>query len=267
MSIDISALWDFGKPELSETRFRDALIGASEDDQIILQTQIARTFGLRKDFEKTREILAEVEPKLDGASSEAKVRYWIELGRSYCSTTHPKETQTDAVKELGHKAYMNAFESAKAGRLDALAVDALHMMTMVDTAPDAQIEWNYKALAYMDGSSQEDAKKWEGSLRNNLGYALHLAGRYEEAIVEFNLSLAAYQKAGRDKGVRYAKWMVAWTLRAMEKYQEALEMQLALEKEWDEAGDSDSYVFEELGHLYKALGDESKADFYASRAK
>ena len=41
MAIDLAPLWDFSKPELSEQRFRAALPGASADDQLILQTQIA----------------------------------------------------------------------------------------------------------------------------------------------------------------------------------------------------------------------------------
>lgn len=30
------------------------------------------------------------------------------------------------------------------------------------------------------------AQKWEASVRNNIGYALHQLGRYEEALAEFN---------------------------------------------------------------------------------
>jgi len=36
----------------------------------------------------------------------------------------------------------------------------------------------------MEGSDQPAAKKWEGSLRNNMGYSLHLAKRYDEALAE-----------------------------------------------------------------------------------
>jgi hypothetical protein len=61
MSNILSGLWDYSKPAVSEQRFRAALAGASADDALILQTQIARTFGLRKDFAKAREVLATVE--------------------------------------------------------------------------------------------------------------------------------------------------------------------------------------------------------------
>ncbi len=42
MTIDISALWDYSKPELSEQRFLSLLATASEEDTLILKMQIAR---------------------------------------------------------------------------------------------------------------------------------------------------------------------------------------------------------------------------------
>jgi hypothetical protein len=48
---------------------------------------------------------------------------------------------------------------------------------------------------------------------------------------------------------------------------EALAIQLRLEKECDATGEPDPYVFEELEHLYRALQDTERADFYAARRK
>ncbi len=58
MALDVSSLWDYANPALSEQRFRDAINTASRDDALILQTQIARTHGLRGDFLRAREALA-----------------------------------------------------------------------------------------------------------------------------------------------------------------------------------------------------------------
>ena len=267
MTIDISKLWDFDKPELSEQRFRAALPTASADDAIILQTQIARTWGIRGNFSQAQQILADVEPQLQTASVEAKVRYYLELGRTYSSATHPPESQTNEVRELARSAFMHAFGLAQDGDLDYLAIDALHMMCFVDTAPEEQIEWNRRALALMQSSPQQDAKIWEGSLHNNTGYALHLLERYEEALLEFKLALAAYERGGNPKNIRIAHWMIAWTLRALGCLSEAIEIQLRLERECDEAGEPDPYVLEELELLYQALNDSEKANFYTTRLK
>ncbi len=267
MTIDISTLWDFNNPELSEERFRSALSNASADDALLLQTQIARTYGIRRNFSQAQQILSDIEPQIQNANVETKVRYYLELGRTYSSATHPPESQTIEVRELARSAYMRAYELAQDGKLDSLAIDALHMMTFVDTAPEEQIEWNRKAMALMQSSSQQDAKKWEGSLHNNTGYALHLLGHYEDALLEFKLALAAHERSGNPQSIRIAHWMIAWTLRALGQLNEAIEIQLRLERECDEAGEPDPYVFEELELLYKALNNDEKAEYYAARRK
>ena len=267
MTIDISKLWDFNKPEISEQRFRSALSNVSGDDVLILQTQIARTYGMRSDFSQAQQILTNIEPQIQHASVEAKVRYYLELGRTYSSAIHSPELQTTEARELARSAYMRASELAQNGKLDSLAIDALHMMTFVDTTPEEQVEWNRKAMALMQSSSQPDAKKWDGSLHNNTGYALHLRGRYEDALLEFKLALAAHERGGNPQAIRIAHWMIAWTLRALGQLNEAIEIQLRLERDCDEAGEPDSYVFEELELLYKALNNDEKAEFYAVRRK
>lgn len=267
MALDVSSLWDHGKPELSEQRFRDALASASGDDALVLQTQIARSYGIRKDFARAREILTAIQDPVKSASPEAQVRYFLELGRTYASATHPAEAQTPENKAMARSLYTQAFEAAQKARLDYLAVDALHMMAFVDTGPKDQLDWDLKALAYMEGSSQPEARKWEGSLRNNVGYAKHLLGQYDEALAQFRLSLAAHERTGSVPAARIAHWMTAWTLRAQGKFQEAIDIQLRLEREWEQAGDPDPYVFEELEHLYRATKDTARADAYAAKLR
>lgn len=162
MTINILELWDFGNPEETEKRFRSLLENATLDDALIIKTQIARTYGLRKDFDKANEILAEVKANLAGANTEANVRYYLELGRTLSSATHSEESQTAKAKEQARSAYMQAFELAKAGELDYLAIDALHMMAFIDTDPKDQLDWDKKAFDHMQASSQEEAKKVGG---------------------------------------------------------------------------------------------------------
>ena len=72
IAIDVTPLWDFSKPELSEQRFRAALETAEFVDALILQTQIARTHGLRKDFAKAQAVLAAIEPQTKTVGHEAR---------------------------------------------------------------------------------------------------------------------------------------------------------------------------------------------------
>lgn len=264
-ALDLDALWDFGQPALSEQRFRDALAGASPDEQLILRTQIARTLGLRKDFEGARRELAAIEAPVAGASAEVQVRHALELGRSHASAAHDDAAIAPEHREAARRSFQRAAEIAQRARLDALAIDALHMMVFVDTAPAQQVQWNRRALAVMEASDQPRARRWEGALRNNLGYSLRLLGEYDAAIEQFRLSRAAYERAGRAGAVRVADWMIARVLREQGRLQQALAMQLELEKAWDAAGAPDPEVFEELVHLYRALGDADRAAHYTAR--
>ena len=122
------------------------------------------------------------------------MRYDLELGRTYASAAHEPEQVTPDDREKARSLYTSAFERARDARLDDLAIDALHMMNTVDTEPRDQLAWDLKALAFMEASPQAEAKKWEGSLRNNIGYANFLLGNYDEAIAQYRLSLAAYER-------------------------------------------------------------------------
>lgn len=265
MAIDLATLWDFSNPQLSEQRFRAELAKSSGDDALVLTTQIARTYGLRKDFSRAQSVLAEIEPKVASAGAEARARFALEYGRTLSSAAHPPETQTDAAKAQARARYEAAHAIAREARLDALAIDAIHMLAFVDTAPADQLKWAQAALAVVDGSDQPAAKKWEASIRNNLGYALHQLGRYDEALAQFKLALAIRERGTDAEATRTAHWMIAWTLRALKKTDEALAIQLRLEREGDLAKQPDPYVFEELETLYREKGDAARASHYASR--
>lgn len=61
--------------------------------------------------------------------------------------------------------------------------------------------------------------------------------------------------------------MIARTMRAQGRWQEAINVQLRLEREWNEAGQPDPYVYEELEHLYRATGDTGRAEEYAAKLR
>lgn len=267
MAIDLNPMWNFDNPGQSEQRFRAALVTATGDDALILQTQIARSYGLRGDFAKAREILKGLEPQLPGAAVEARARHALELGRTYASAVHPQESLTSDAKEQARTAYKQAYEIARRGELDGLAVDALHMLAFVDTEPADQLRWGQEALAIAQASQQPAAKKWEASLRNNIGYALYQLGRYDEALDQFKQAVILREKGEDVQAQRVAHWMVAWTLRALNRTDEALAIQLRLEREREVAGAPSAYVFEELELLYRAKGDRERAEHYAELKK
>ena len=229
----------------------------------MLQTQIARTHGLRKDFAKARELLKSIEPDIATAGFEARARYSLELGRTYASAAHPPELHTPENRELARAAYDRALAVARAGKLDGLTIDVIHMLAFVDTAAADQLKWGLEALAVVEASDQPAAKRREASIRNNIGYALHQLGRFDEALAQFEQAVVLREKGTDSEALRSAQWMVAWTLRTLGRMDEALDRQLRLERECDAAGAPDPYVHEELELLYRARGDEGRATHYA----
>src|SRR5215470_8493249 len=75
---DIDALWEYGDPAASETRFRTALAASQGDARLELLTQIARTYSLRRRFDESHRMLDEVEPALASAGPAPHVRYLLE---------------------------------------------------------------------------------------------------------------------------------------------------------------------------------------------
>jgi tetratricopeptide (TPR) repeat protein len=189
------------------------------------------------------------------------------LGRTYASATHPSALQTAETRKLARASYEEALAIAKSAQLDDLAIDAIHMLAFVDTAPVDQLKWGQEALAVALASTQPKARNWEASIRNNIGYAMHQLGRFDEALVQFKLAVALRERGTNAESTRVAHWMVAWTLRALGKMDEALEIQLRLERECDAAKKPDRYVFEELEILYRARGDAPRAKHYADLVK
>jgi tetratricopeptide (TPR) repeat protein len=265
--LDLAALWDFGDPAASELRFRAALPQRGADEAFILMTQVARSHGLRRDFERARDVLRALHAQRDDGGAEAQVRWWLEWGRTWASAAHTAGTATPDAHAEARRAFQRALDIARGARLDSLAVDAVHMMAFVDTTPADGLRWGREALAIVEASDQPAARRWQASIRHNIGHALHQLGRHDEALVEFERALALREAAGQPAATRVARWMIARTWRAQGRLEEALAEQHRLEREHDALGSMDPHVFAELALLYRAKGDAARAESYEARER
>ena len=257
-AMDVNPLWNFADPAASEAAFRAALAKSpSRDDALTLETQIARSLGLRARFVEAHALLDGIETRLDGAGAEPKVRYLLERGRVFRSSKH-----IDASRPL----FEAAATSAGAAWLADLQIDALHMLALVAADPPARLLANERALAAALASPDAAARRWEASIANNLGMDLHEIGRYDEALAAFRRALAARERLGNVERIRVARWMVAWTLRALKRHDEALADLRALAAEFEAAGNSDGFVFEEIAENLAATGRPDDARPYYARA-
>lgn len=244
------ALWDYTDPAATEATFR-ALIPAVEAEGIRghlgeLLTQIARTQGLQRSFAEAHATLDRVEEMLPETRLRTRIRYLLERGRVYNSSSSP---------ERAKPLFAEAWELARDHTAEAYyAVDAAHMIAIVET-PEGKIEWNQRGLAMAQASDDRRVQWWCASLLNNLGWTYSDLGEHERALASFETALEWWRRRGTARESRIARWNIGRALRQLGRYDEALALQRELLAEWEASGEQqDGYVFEELGECLLALG-------------
>lgn len=253
---EFDKLWNYNNPAETETKFREALKEYTREKNeglyLELLTQIARTYGLRRMFDEAHKLLDEVHPLLPPHPSIEGTRYHLERGRTFNSSNKRQE----AIRE-----FQAARKMAEEIKDDYYTIDAVHMLAIA--APnDEAIRLNEEGVLLLENSTQDRAKNWLGALYNNLGWGYFDKGEYEKALSIFLRALKwrldYAEKTGKEPGadVFIAKWCVARALRALNRLDEALKIQLGLLEEMVKADTPDGYVYEELGELYLAKGEE-----------
>jgi tetratricopeptide (TPR) repeat protein len=222
-------LWDFDDPSGSEHRLAAAAadLGRATGHRAELATQLARALGLQGRFPDADAVLDAIgEP-----TGVVRVRVLLERGRLRTSAGDPA-----AAVPL----FRAAAEAAEAAGAVGLQVDALHMLAIADAGREE--EWAAVALAVVDASADPEVTRWACPLHTNLGWHLHDAGRWDEALAEFHQAHVASAPGDQEQ---IARWAIARCLRSLGRTAEALAIQHDLAAERP----SDPYVAEELGLL------------------
>lgn len=259
---NFDAMWDYSNPAATADRFRELLPTAEQSGNVDyhaqLLTQLARTQGLQRKFDEAHAILDEVEPMLTEDTPTARVRYLLERGRTINSGGDPVKS-----REYFLKAYNLAMEQED---IEHLVLDAAHMMAIVEE-PEKQVAWSLKSIAVAESSDNPRVKGWLGPLYNNVGWTYHDMNDYETALAYFEKGLEFRRSVNDVKGAIIAKWTIARCYRSLERYDEAMQLQFEIVKDYEEAGiENSGYSYEELGELYLINGDKSLSQKYFGMA-
>jgi tetratricopeptide (TPR) repeat protein len=254
MAEQIDQLWDFGDPAGSRERFLAAAQHASGDELLMLRAQVARTYGLEREFDLARGLLAELDPLMDGAGPQARARYLLEVGRTWVSATHDPDSPADDDRGTALSVFDQAAREAERAGHDGLLVDALHMAATLPLDADERIRLAERAVAVANASEQEAGRRWRASVLHNLGYELASAGRHAEADAALREALDARAEGNDSTATRATRWMLAWNLRLMGDVKTALTLQLQLRADCEAAGAPDPFVDEEIALLRGARG-------------
>lgn len=257
-TLDIDSLWNFSNPAESEQAFRNAITSANANEALELDTQIARTYGLRRDSKRALEILDSVQQRITASTSEAvRVRLALERGRTL---------RTPQDFEVARPHFQEAFDRAIAANLTLLAIDAAHMFGFSKDLNEAQ-RWNQRAMDLAQSIEVPRAIQWRASIANNMGVSERGLGNLQAAMTHFESVLAAEIRLNRPARIRLAHWQIANTKRLQGHIDEAVAIQLRLEKEADQAKSADVYVYSELAQLFStpthAKRDLAEAKRYA----
>src|SRR4029453_3729727 len=139
-SAQLDKLWNFGKPDESQARFRAELAKYPKDSReaLEIETQIARTQSLARKYADADKTLDDVLPRLHNVPERVKVRYFLERGR-----TRNSSGELPAAVTLFHEALKLSSLDTQAGA-DYYRVDAMHMLGIAAPANE-QLDWNLKA--------------------------------------------------------------------------------------------------------------------------
>jgi tetratricopeptide (TPR) repeat protein len=244
----------YDDPKGSETRLaalaQDPAAQADKAYFCELLTRLARSLGLQRRFEDAHATLDKA-LALNCSGQACMVRISLERGRVF-NSSGDKETASPLFRE--------AFVMAQIGDLDELAVDAAHMMGIIEKGQES-LDWNEQAISIAEASQDPKAKRWFGSLYNNTAWTYHESGNYDRALELFEKALEYRRGQGDPKGIHIAEWCIARCLRSLGRLQEALEAQVRIRPN-DEAG----YGSEELGELHLAMGQAEEAKPYFAEA-
>lgn len=260
-SVDLDADWNFDDPAGTEARFRKALphAEASDDDAYLAEvlTQIGRAQGLQMHFDEAKGTLERAASLITPDMSKAQVRLLLERGRVRNSSGDPSGSIP---------LFEEALELAGFSGLDGLAVDAAHMLGIVEPG-EAGLRWNQVALRVAEASADPTARRWRGSLYNNLGWTYHDLGRHQDALAMFEAHLEVRTEEGDVVQAAIARWSIAKTYRFLGRVQEALALQMQLLADIERRGDQpDGYVHEEIAECLLALGRPEEARPHFGRA-
>jgi tetratricopeptide (TPR) repeat protein len=262
-----------GNPLDIEKNLRSLLEEAQllEDKSLYLQilSKIALTEAMQQKFADAHHTLNEAEGLLKPEYNLAQVRILLERGRVY----HQSGDLDNAILF-----FTKSYELSKQYGFDAYAIDAAHMIAIVEPELDKKAVWNELAIDMARKSTTKQAQAWLGALYNNVAQNYIQMGRYKEALSAFEQCKQYGEERGDAIIIRGAKWGIGRSLRSLGYLNQALAIQQALLHEYEQIETHNELphetieigrgmVYEELAEIHCSLGRQYAALAYKDLSK
>lgn len=255
--------WGLGDPIAIENKFQELLSEAESlpDKSIYLQilSQLALAQAIQKKFDEAHKTLDKAEVLLTPEYDLAHARILLERGRTF--------QQAGKIAEARNY-YEQSYELSKKNNLDFHTINAAHMLAIIAEKPENKIEWNQRSLDLALKTKDKRAEAWQGPLYNNLGRNYLEASQFENALSSFQKALEYREKEGYAPNIRVAKWQIGSALRLLNRLDEALNAQLALDNEYAAISASGKYDIPiQMFTLTRGLIYEEITDIYLAKAR
>jgi tetratricopeptide (TPR) repeat protein len=223
--LDVRDYWNFGDPVATRAMFEELLPSLKDrQEQLDVHAQIARTYSLSGANQECLEYMKPVWDEGLALGGRAAASLMIEAGRAYRGLGMIEQAQ-------------QGFEEVSVSGPEDLRVDALHMLALISEGDHVEF-YTQKAITLAKTSKDEWARRWIGSLYNNMGWHCFEAGELEDALEYFESALLARYEFGQDDRVHEAKWCIGHTLLALDRIKDATDLHL----EMGGAGDTEEEV-------------------------
>lgn len=255
---DFDRWWDYDRPAATERKFRDLLpqAEAAGDLSYLLQlhTQIARCQGLQGHFDACHATLDAVEKRLTTATPVARIRYLLERGRALNSANHAGQA-----KPL----FRAAWNAANSAQEVGYAIDAAHMLAIVESDWKGQADWNRKALALAEKDARQ--QNWLPSILNNLGETYRAGKDYQKALDCFEKQAQWYRDHHRRPDIFNMK-DIARMNRLLGRADKALAVIEPIAQDLRSRNQPDGYISAEYGQCLVAVGRAGAAKPFLAEA-
>ena len=210
--LDVRDYWNFSDPAATRTVFEE-LRTKLEDRQEYLDVvaQIARTYSLSGENQACLDMLKPVWDEALAAGGRAAASTMLEAARAYRGM---------GLVDQARKGFEDVAQSGP----EDLRVDALHMLALISEGDQVEF-YNQQAITLAKTSKDVWARRWIGTLYNNMGWTKYEAGDLDDTLEYFESALLARYEFGQDERVDEAKWCIGRTLCDLGRIQEARELQ------------------------------------------
>ncbi|MGE3681395.1 MAG: hypothetical protein AB7G93_06685 [Bdellovibrionales bacterium] len=264
---DIDGFWD--KFTLPETEYQIRLRLPQDRPQeggentVSLLTQLARVQALsgnlaeaRATLDQAQQMLAELKSAPDAV---AQIRWLLEQGRVLCLSMSPSKANDFFVRawtlgtETGHVFF---------------AVDAALMLSTI-RPPRFQNEWLQRALSLAETAEEGPVRLWLAHLLFLQGWHFFDFRQFDEALACFDRALTQPIVVENEVKGRAIQWSRGRTLRALDRVEEALSIQLDLQRIMMRSGKVNGHVYLEIAECQQLLRlqDEAKQNFELAYAE